>query len=122
MDTLSVKSFLQAIKKEAKACQGRIPSSGHLEDGALGRAGVEPCQTLAGVRHTLTVGVRGANAALYINISNHKHTRWSRLTGYFLHFYEMVRQTPVRIQIRQESRFKRLTVVELFTAYSVSVY
>ena len=75
---------MQAIKKEAKACQGRIPSSGHLEDGALGRAGVEPCQTLAGVRPTLTVGVRVANAALYINISNHKHTRWSRLTGYFL--------------------------------------
>ena len=93
MDTFSVKSFMQAIKKEAKACQGRIPSSG-----ALGRAGVEPCQTLAGVRHTLTVGVRVANAALYINISNHKHTRWSRLTGYFLHFYQMVRQTPVRIQ------------------------
>ena len=113
---------MQAIKKEAKACQGRIPSSGHLEDGALGRAGVEPCQTPAGVRPTLTVGVRGANAALYINISNHKHTRWSRLTGYFLHFYQMVRQTPVRIQIRQESRFKRLTFVVLFTAYSVSVY
>ena len=74
---------MQAIKKEAKACQGRIPSSGHLEDGALGRVGVEPCQTLAGVRPTLTVGVRVANAALYINISNHKHTRWSRLTGYF---------------------------------------
>ena len=117
MDTFSVKSFMQAIKKEAKACQGRIPSSG-----ALGRAGVEPCQTLAGVRHTLTVGVRVANAALYINISNHKHTRWSRLTGYFLHFYQMVRQTPVRIQKRQESRFKYLTFVELFTAYSVSVY
>ena len=83
---------MQAIKKEAKACQGRIPSSGHLGDGALGRAGVEPCQTLAGVRHTLTVGVRVANAALYINISNHKHTRWSRLTGYFLLLiYEFLR-------------------------------
>ena len=87
MDTFSVKSFMQAIKKEAKACQGRIPSSG-----ALGRAGVEPCQTPAGVRPTLTVGVRGANAALYINISNHKHTRWSRLTGYFLLLiYEFLR-------------------------------
>ena len=83
---------MQAIKKEAKACQGRIPSSGHLEDGALGRAGVEPCQTPAGVRPTLTVGVRVANAALYINISNHKHTRWSRLTGYFLLLiYEFLR-------------------------------
>ena len=92
MDTLSLKSFLQVIKKEAKACQGSIPSSGHLADGALGRAGVEPCQTPAGVRHTLTVGVRGANAALYINISNHKHTRWSRLTGYFLLLiYEFLR-------------------------------
>ena len=84
---------MQAIKKEAKACQGGIPSSGHLGDGALGRAaGVEPCHTLAGVRPTLTVGVRVANAALYINISNHKHTRWSRLTGYFLLLiYEFLR-------------------------------
>ena len=83
---------MQAIKKEAKACQGRIPSSGHLGDGALGHVGVEPCQTPAGVRPTLTVGVRVANAALYINISNHKHTRWSRLTGYFLLLiYEFLR-------------------------------
>ena len=59
--------------------------SGDPADAVLGRAGGQAggraCQTLVGVRHTLTAGVKVATGALFTNISNHKHTRQRRLTG-----------------------------------------
>ena len=85
LDTANMPWF----KHRAAACSDSRPSSGDPADAVLGRAGGQAggqaggraCQTLVGVRHTLTAGVKVATGALFINISNHKHTRQRRLTG-----------------------------------------
>ena len=66
------------VKHGIVACSDGRPSSGDPADAVLGRVS---CQTLVGARQTLTAGEKVANAALYINISNHKHTRRWRLTS-----------------------------------------
>ena len=88
LDTANMPWF----KHKAAACSDSRPSSGDPADAVLGRAGGQAggqaggraCQTLVGVRHTLTAGVKVATGALFTNISNHKHTRQWRLTGYVL--------------------------------------
>ena len=60
LDTANMPWF----KHKAAACSDSRPSSGDPADAVLGRAGGWPCQTLVGVRHTLTTGVKVANAAL----------------------------------------------------------